>query len=317
MTESSQRVVFAGTPEFAVPSLQMLVNGPETVVGVFTQPDRPAGRGRQLTPSPVKRAAQEHGIPVFQPLTFKDPLAHAELRELRPDLLVVVAYGMLLPPAALAIPRLGAINVHASLLPAFRGAAPIQRVIEQGEPETGISIMQMEESLDSGPVLLTRRIPVAADETGGTLHDKLMHLGAEALREALDKLWAGRLQGVPQDNERATYAPKLKKAEGNIDWDLPAVDLERMIRAFNPYPVAQTVFRGKILRIWRARAESPSRFGDGPPGMILGVEPETVWVATSSGALGVEWVQWPGKPVMTGRDFVHGYRPQINERFGT
>ncbi|MEK8089482.1 methionyl-tRNA formyltransferase [Thermithiobacillus plumbiphilus] len=312
---NGQRVIFAGTPVFAVPSLQALIDGPEEIVAVLTQPDRPAGRGRALAESPVKQLAQAHGLPVLQPDTLKNPEIQEQLRALAPDLMVVVAYGLLLPRPVLAIPRLGAINVHASLLPHFRGAAPIQRAIEDGEWETGVTIMQMETGLDSGPMLLKKRIHIDPEETGGSLHDKLKRLGAEALREALDGLWAGQLHAEPQDAALATYAPKLSKDEAQLDWLLPAADLERQVRAFNPYPVAETAFRGKTLRIWQA-AVAPETGELGAPGSVLRVQPDGIWVATGGGALILKRVQLPGKDAMEIGAFVNGYQPKAGEMLG-
>lgn len=317
MAAGGRRVIFAGTPEFAVPPLQILLRGPEEVVAVLTQPDRPAGRGRAVAESPVKRAAAAHGLPVLQPTTLRDAAVQAQLRALQPDLMVVVAYGLLLPQAVLDIPRLGAINIHASLLPRYRGAAPIQRAIEQGETETGISIMQMERGLDSGPVLWVRRLPIEERETGGSLHDKLMQLGAEALREALDRLWDGRLHPEPQDHERATYAPKLKKAEALLDWQLAAADLDRLVRAFNPYPVAETRFRGKTLRIWEARPIPPTGLPAALPGTIVRADAGNLWVATGDGALALQKVQMPGKAPVEIGDFINGYRPEPGELLGS
>lgn len=312
---NGQRVIFAGTPAFAVPSLQALIDGPEEVVAVLTQPDRPAGRGRALSESPVKQLARSHDLPVLQPDTLKDPEIQEQLRALAPDLMVVVAYGLLLPRSVLDMPRLGAINVHASLLPHFRGAAPIQRAIEDGEWETGVTIMQMEAGLDSGPMLLKKRIHIDPEETGGSLHDRLKVLGAEALREALDGLWAGLLHPEPQDAALATYAPKLSKAEAQLDWLLPAADLERQVRAFNPYPVAETAFRGKTLRIWQA-ALAPETGELGTPGSILRVQPDGIWVATGGGALILKRVQLPGKDAMDIGAFINGYRPETGEILG-
>ena len=223
------RIVFAGTPEFAVPSLNALVEGGRRVVAVYTQPDRPAGRGRQLAESPVKRAALAFGLPVVQPDTLREPAAQDALRAARPDLVVVVAYGLLLPPGVLAIPTLGCVNVHASLLPRWRGAAPIQRAILAGDEQTGVAIMRMEKGLDTGPVYLAKVTPVAARETAGSLHDRLCALGANALMEALPGILSGALQPNRQDDGQATYAGKLSKEEARIDWAAPAASIDRQL----------------------------------------------------------------------------------------
>lgn len=308
-----KRVIFAGTPDFAVPPLAALVEGPEQVVAVLTQPDRPAGRGRALAASVVKQYALAQGLPVLQPESLKGAEIQAQLRALQADLMVVVAYGLLLPQALLDIPRLGAINVHASLLPKYRGAAPIQRALAAGDSETGVTIMQMERGLDSGPILLTRRMPIRADDSGGSLHDRLSVLGAAALREALDRLWAGELAATPQQHDQASYAHKLHKAEALLDWRRPALELERLIRAFNPYPVAQTTFRGQALRIWQARLLADAVAGR--PGEILRVDKQC-WLACGEGALALQQVQMAGKAVMPIADFVNGFQPRLGEVLG-
>jgi methionyl-tRNA formyltransferase len=256
------RIAFAGTPDFSVPALEALLKAGHSVVGVLTQPDRPKGRGRQIAASPVKAAALAHGIPVSQPLSLKDEAGRAELLSWRPDALVVVAYGLILPPAALSIPRLGCINIHASLLPRWRGAAPIQRAILAGDAISGVTIMLMDVGLDTGPMLLRKEVPIEADETGGSLHDRLSVLGGAALIEALQGHAAGTLRSIPQPTEGITYAAKLEKAEALIDWTGDAIEIERQVRAFNPWPVAETRLEGEQLRVFEARAED-GRFGDG------------------------------------------------------
>jgi len=299
------RILFAGTPDFSVPPLKALLEAGHQVVGVYTQPDRPAGRGRKLTPSPVKALALAEGLPVHQPTSLRDAQAQAELQALAPDLMVVVAYGLLLPPAVLATPRLGCVNIHASLLPRWRGAAPIQRAIEAGDDQTGISIMQMDEGLDTGPVYLRKAIPIAADETGGSLHDRLARLGAEALMEALPGIAAGTLTPQPQDDAQATYAAKLTKAEATIDWHQPAQVIERKVRAFNPWPVAQTPYRGASLRIWEAQALKTAT--DQPPGTVVAAERTGVEVATGDGLLRITRLQMPGKRAMDAADFLNAH----------
>jgi len=249
------RLVFAGTPDFSVPSLQACLAADCDVVAVYTQPDRPSGRGRKLSPSAVKSAANAAGVPVEQPESLRSVEARQRLAEWQPHLLVVVAYGLILPRAVLALPRHGCWNVHASLLPRWRGAAPIQRAILAGDTETGVDLMQMEAGLDTGPVLLERRTPIAADETGGSLHDRLAVLGAEALAEGLRHLLAGTLpEPVAQSAEGIIYAHKLEKSEALLDWNATAIELERKVRAFDPWPVAEARIGGERLRIWAARA---------------------------------------------------------------
>jgi len=285
------RIVFAGTPQFAVPSLEALLAGDHSVVAVYTQPDRPAGRGRRLQASPVKRLALEHRIPVMQPQTLRSEAEIDAFARLRPDLLVVAAYGLILPAGILSIPTVGAINVHASLLPRWRGAAPIQRAILAGDEETGVTIMEVVEALDAGPMLLKKAIPIDPHETAGALHDRLAALGAEALCEALSQLETGKAQAIPQDESEVTYAAKITKEEAGIDWSLPAQTLARVVRAFNPWPVAFTRFDEQVLRIWRAEA-IPARSED-IPGTIVEAK-RNLEVATGEGRLRLLEVQLPG-----------------------
>ena len=301
------RIVFAGTPDFSVPPLRALLASPHQVVGVYTQPDRPAGRGRKLTPSPVKAEALAAGIPVFQPVSLKDADAQRELAGLKPDLMVVVAYGLLLPQAVLDIPRLGCVNIHASLLPRWRGAAPIQRAILAGDAETGVDIMRMEAGLDTGPVYLEQRIPIDTGDTGGSLHDKLAKLGAEALMAALPGIADGSLAPVAQDDSRTCYAKKLDKAEAEIDWARPAAEIARQVRAFNPWPVAQTRFEDAILRIWNA---SPVKGETGNPGMVMSAGRQGIEVATGDGLLRITRLQMPGKKPVSAADFINAYAIQ-------
>jgi methionyl-tRNA formyltransferase len=298
------RIAFAGTPDFAVPSLRALLEGPDSVVGVLTQPDRPAGRGRKLQAPPVKAAAQDAGVPVAQPESLSAPEGRQALADWAPDLLVVVAYGLILPRSVLELPRLGCINVHASLLPAYRGAAPIQRALLDGRKETGITIMQMAPGLDSGPILLQRVRPIGERETGGELHDALAELGAEALTEALDRLRQGELTPRPQEEAEATYAAKLDKAEAELDWQRPAALLDRQVRAFNPWPVAVTRVAGEPLRIWHAR---PGEATEQPPGRVTVTEAGEPAVAAGDGRLLVlEEIQPPGRKRMAGADALRG-----------
>ena len=300
------RIVFAGTPEFAVPSLRAAAAHGE-VVAVYTQPDRPAGRGRALAASPVKREAVARGIPVFQPQTLRDAAAREQLRALQPDLMVVVAYGLILPRAVLEIPRFGCWNVHASLLPRWRGAAPIQRAIQAGDPETGVCLMQMEAGLDTGPVLLERRTPIGAEETGGQLHDRLAELGAQVLADGLGLLRAGiRPVPRPQPEEGVTYAHKLDKAEARLDWSRPAAELARTVRAFHPWPVAEARVAGERLRIHAATALDLDHAA--APGTLLGASREGIDIACGQGVLRLRTVQRDGGRAITAADWLNARR---------
>lgn len=261
MTEAL-RIVFAGTPEFAAAHLKALLDTPHQIVAVYTQPDRPAGRGQKLMPSPVKQLAAENAIPVLQPPSLKDAAAQAELAALEPDLLVVVAYGLILPQAVLDIPRFGCINSHASLLPRWRGAAPIQRAVQAGDAESGVTVMQMEAGLDTGPMLLKVRTPITAEDTGGSLHDRLAELGPPAVIETIAGLASGTLMGEVQDDALANYAHKLNKDEARIDWSRPAIELERLIRAFNPWPICHSTLNEAPLKVLAGRIGE----GQGRPG---------------------------------------------------
>ena len=306
---SHLRIVFAGTPEFSVPCLRAVIAAGVDVVAVYTQPDRPAGRGRKLAPSPVKQAAIDAGIRVEQPESLRDADAQARLRDLSPDLLVVVAYGLILPRKVLAIPRLGCWNVHASQLPRWRGAAPIQRAILAGDSTTGVDLMQMEAGLDTGPVLLRSSTPIAADETGGSLHDRLSLLGAELLGDGLRRLLEGMLPApTTQDESGVTYAHKLEKAEAKLDWSLSAQQLERQVRAFDPWPIAEADIAGEHLRIHAAIALDESH--DVTPGNLIAARPDGIDIATGSGALRVLAVQRAGGRRIEVRDWLNA-RPDL------
>jgi methionyl-tRNA formyltransferase len=307
-------LVFAGTPAFAVPSLEALHAAGHNLLAVYTQPDRPAGRGRGLAASAVKQCALKLGLDVHQPATLKDAAEHERLRALAPDAMIVIAYGLLLPKAVLAIPKHGCLNVHASLLPRWRGAAPIARAIEAGDPETGITIMQMEEGLDTGPMLMTAHTPIADDDTAATLHDRLARLGAETLVRALEALAHGRLTAAPQDVARACYAKKLTKDEARLDWSQPALALHRRIRAFNPWPVAFTTWRGEPLRIW-AVAPLASEVSHAAPGTVIGANAGAVRVATGNGVLAITRLQREGGKPLAAGDFVNGTRLAAGDRF--
>ncbi len=302
------RIVFAGTPEFAVPSLRAAATRAE-VVAVYTQPDRPAGRGRGLVASPVKQAATEMGIEVRQPASFRDPGAVEALRALQPDLMVVVAYGLILPQAVLDIPAEGCWNVHASLLPRWRGAAPIQRAIQAGDAETGVCLMQMERGLDTGPVLLEQRTAIAPDETGGQLHDRLAEMGAWVLADGLGLLRAG-IAPVPrpQPAEGVTYAHKLDKAEARLDWARPAAELANTVRAFNPWPVAEAALAGERVRIHQAMALDVEHAAG--PGTVLAAGRDGIDIACGEGALRLKLVQRDGGRPLAAADYLNG-RPGL------
>jgi len=303
------RIVFAGTPAFAVPCLRA-AHAHHEVVAVYTQPDRPAGRGRGLTPSPVKLEAIQRGIPVLQPLSLKKKSTQDALREMQPDVMVVVAYGLILPQAVLDIPQYGCWNVHASLLPRWRGAAPIQRAIEAGDDETGVCLMQMEAGLDTGPVLLAQSLPIGPDDTGGQLHDRLSDLGAQVLRDALGLLRAGvRLPPHPQSDVGVEYAHKLDKAEAKLDWTQPAEVLARKVRAFNPWPVAEAQVAGERLRIHGAVAVDQAHAA--APGTLLVAGRHGLDIACGAGVLRLRVVQREGGKAITAADYLNARRDLV------
>ncbi len=301
------RLAFAGTPDFAVPALESLARSQHSVVVVYTQPDRPAGRGRKLSASPVSVAARRLGIALEQPATLKDDEARSVLERHAVDVMVVAAYGLILPGDLLEVPSLGCVNIHASLLPRWRGAAPIQRAILAGDDATGISIMDMETGLDTGPVYQRRATQIGAQESAGELELRLADLGAQAMLDVLSDLAAGRARAEPQDAAAATYARKLEKREALIDWNTPADVVGRTVRAFNPWPVAETRWRGEQLRIWKARvvgADAHAQPGTviARPGTVIARDEELV-VACAQGALAIEVLQLPGKRPAAAREF--------------
>lgn len=301
------RIVFAGTPEFAAEHLKALLGSSHQIVAVYSQPDRPAGRGQKLTPSPVKLLAMQHEIPVLQPQTLRDPGAQAELAALKPDLMVVVAYGLILPQVVLDIPRLGCINSHASLLPRWRGAAPIQRAVEAGDAESGVTVMQMEAGLDTGPMLLKVSTAISADDTGGSLHDRLATLGPQAVIEAISGLADGTLKGEVQDDSLATYAHKLNKDEARLDWSRPAIELERLVRAFHPWPMCHSTLNGDAIKVHAAALGD----GQGAPGLILAAGKSGLTVACGDGALRLTRLQLPGGKALNFSDLYNSRREQF------
>ena len=307
------KIIFAGTPDFALPVLQVLLESSHQLAAVYTQPDRPAGRGRHPRASPVKQLAVSHDIPVFQPGTLRAAAVQAELAAMHPDLIIVVAYGLILPPAVLAMPRLGCVNVHASLLPRWRGAAPIQRAILAGDTETGVTLMQMEAGLDSGPVLASRACAIGATDTGGQLHDRLARLGARLLEDSLGALEQGSLPAQVQDEAQVTYAAKLDKREALIDWTRPAAELGRQVRAFNPWPVAETRYAGKQLRVWEAGVVASAAAGQAP-GSVVSAGKQGIDVVCGSGVLRLQTLQLPGARPVSAADFINAH-PLAGTRF--
>lgn len=297
----SLRIVFAGTPEFAASHLQALLDSEHSVIAVYTQPDRPAGRGQKLTPSPVKQLASKHNIPVLQPLNLRSTEAQQELAAFNADLMVVVAYGLILPQAVLDSPRLGCINSHASLLPRWRGAAPIQRAIEAGDTESGITVMQMEAGLDTGPMLLKVKTPILATDTAGSLHDRLASLGPDAVLQAIQGLADGSINAEKQLEGLATYAHKLNKQAALIDWQRPAAALDCQIRAMHPWPVAHTTLAGETLKIHTAQVSE----GHGQPGEILSAEREGLLVACGEQALRLTHLQLPNGKALAFSDLLN------------
>jgi methionyl-tRNA formyltransferase len=303
---TSLRIIFAGTPDFAARHLDALLSSGHQVVGVFTQPDRPAGRGKKLMPSPVKVLAEEHGLPVFQPASLRPQENQQLVTDLNADVMVVVAYGLILPKAVLDMPRLGCINVHGSLLPRWRGAAPIQRSLWAGDTDTGVTIMQMDVGLDTGDMLYKLSCPITDEDTSATLYDKLAELGPKGLIDTLQQLADNRVQPEVQDEALVTYAEKLSKEEARLDWSLPAAQLERCIRAFNPWPMSWLEIDGQPVKVWQASVIA------GPvnaaPGTIVEANKQGIQVATVEGILNLESLQPAGKKAMSAQDLLNSRR---------
>ncbi|THB68257.1 MAG: methionyl-tRNA formyltransferase [Gammaproteobacteria bacterium] len=309
------RIIFAGTPDFSVLPLRAIIDAGHEIVAVFTQPDRPAGRGRKLVASPVKESALEHGIPVFQPQSLKDSEIQQIIIDYKPDVMVVVAYGLLLPPEVLTIPAHGCLNIHASLLPRWRGAAPIQRAILAGDKESGVAIMQMDEGLDTGDVILMQKCRIDKSDTGGVLHDRLAEIGATAIIEALQQIENGSVKRVTQPEAGVTYAAKLSKAEAEIDWSDGAENIIRKINAFNPYPVAHTSYRGKKMRLWKASLLAEGSAGK-KPGEIVFVDKKRLQIAVGDGVIEILSLQLQGGKRLKTADFINGAKPQVGEILG-
>ncbi|MDU4435653.1 MAG: methionyl-tRNA formyltransferase [Pluralibacter gergoviae] len=302
----SLRIIFAGTPDFAARHLDALLSSGHQIVGVFTQPDRPAGRGKKLMPGPVKALAEEKGLPVFQPVSLRPEENQQLVADLQADVMVVVAYGLILPKAVLTMPRLGCINVHGSLLPRWRGAAPIQRALWAGDSETGVTIMQMDVGLDTGDMLHKLACPITAEDTIATLYDKLAELGPQGLIETLKQLASGTATPEVQDEARVTYAEKLSKEEARVDWTLSAAQLERCIRAFNPWPMSWFEIEGQPVKVWAASVIADA--ADAAPGTILDVSKQGIRVATGDGILNLLSLQPAGKKAMSAQDLLNSRR---------
>ncbi len=308
------RIIFAGTPDFSVPSLNTLIDADVDVVAVYTQPDRPAGRGKQLRASPVKLRALEAGLNIEQPHSLKKADAKRSLRSYAADLMVVTAYGLILPQSVLEMPRLGCVNVHASLLPRWRGAAPIQRAIEAEDTETGITLMQMDVGLDTGDMLVVKRTPISPEDTGGSLHDRLAVMGGDCLAENLSAILAQSLQAEAQDSKLATYAHKLEKAETRLDWHKPATNLANTVRAFNPWPVATTQFGNMLLRIHAATASASSKSTQ--LGEVVEASNKGIGIQTGNGVLWLQQLQKPGGKSLSAAQFLNGFSIQVGDQFG-
>lgn len=303
------RIVFAGTPEFALPCLDALLTSKHRLLAVYTQPDRPAGRGRKLQPSAVKQWATAQNIPVFQPLNFKTEQAINELSALKPDILVVIAYGLILPKKVLTIPRLGCINVHASLLPQWRGASPIQQAILHGDSHSGVTIMQMDVGMDTGDSLIQVSCELNSNETAGTLHDKLAAISAKPLLTTLDDLAVGQAKPLPQIHEEATYASKIDKEDGLIDWRQPATIIDRKIRAYNPWPIAYTHANNEAMRVYEAKIESD--VSSEAPGTIIAINKNGLFISTGTQVMSIQRIQFPGGKTISISDWLNATRHQL------
>ncbi|KGY11508.1 methionyl-tRNA formyltransferase [Vibrio tubiashii] len=297
------KIVFAGTPDFAARHLAALLSSEHDVIAVYTQPDRPAGRGKKLTASPVKNIALEHDIPVFQPENFKSDEAKQQLADLNADIMVVVAYGLLLPQAVLDTPKLGCINVHGSILPRWRGAAPIQRSIWAGDAETGVTIMQMDIGLDTGDMLKIATLPIETSDTSSTMYEKLAELGPDALVECLADIAEGKAVPEKQDDALANYAKKLSKEEARIDWNDDAAHIERCVRAFNPWPMSHFIAADNSIKVWQSRVDDKAT--NKPAGTILQADKTGIYIATGNGVLVLEQLQVPGKKAMSVQDILN------------
>lgn len=307
---NSLNIVFAGTPEFGLTALNALIQSEHHIRAIYTQPDRPAGRGHKLQASPIKEWALHHHIPVYQPLNFKSQESIDQLTALKPDVLVVIAYGLILPKAVLEIPRLGCINVHASLLPRWRGASPIQQAILHGDAESGVTMMQMDEGMDTGDMLCKVTCTLSPNETAGSLHDKLAQLSAEPLLATLNALLQNKLQPEVQQDELATYAGKIQKTDAHINWHLSAIDIDRMIRAYTPWPIAFTLFDNEPLRILQAKTtEIETQVA---PGTILSLDTKGMLISTGHKALLIEKIQFPGSKVITMVDYLNAGKNQLH-----
>jgi len=307
------RIVFMGTPEFAVPSLSALADSGEEIVAVMTQPDRPRGRGRKLSPSPIKVLAEKLGLPVWQPEKIRDPDMMARLAALKPDLFVVVAYGKILPSALLDLPRIGPLNIHASLLPAYRGPAPINWAIINGETITGVTTMFMEQGVDTGPILLSQTVRIEESDTAGSLHDRLAKVGSRLLIETIEGLKAGTVSPKPQPETGVSYAPLLTKSHGLLDWNRPAVELARLVRGLDPWPGARTTLLGRGLKLFGGRAGKVR----GRPGQVMGLENGWLHIAAGEGSLMVAELQLAGQKRLTALDFWHGQRLESGAVLGS
>ncbi|MBD1371375.1 methionyl-tRNA formyltransferase [Hazenella sp. IB182357] len=312
--ERPLRIVFMGTPDFAVPALEMLIESQEEVVAVVTQPDRPKGRKKERIPSPVKRVAVENGIPVLQPEKVRDPEALAELFQYEPDLIITAAYGQILPESLLQTPPHGCMNIHASLLPKYRGGAPIHQAIINGEKETGVTIMYMVKALDAGDMIVQRAIPIEKDDHVGTMHDKLSQLGSTLLAEVIAKLKRGDIKAIPQDERQVTYSPNIKREDEKLDWTRAASALADQVRGLHPWPVAYTLWQGEPLKIWWAEAVDDEVKAE--PGTIQQIDSNGIVVATGEGCLSIMELQPAGKKRMDVEQFLRGRQLDMGEKLG-